>query len=369
MHSVSVSLGSRSYEVLIEPGLLQNAGELIRNQLGNRRLAIVTDSNVAPLHLRTLVESLEKAGLTAQEIIVPAGEASKCLTVVEEVCEQMVAARHDRGSAVIALGGGVIGDLAGFVAAIYFRGIPFVQVPTTVMAQVDSAVGGKTGVNTRKAKNLLGSFHQPALVLADIETLLTLPDRALFEGFAEVIKHGIIRDREFFHSLTPFRSELDAIRSRQIAPHALTAVIKRNVEIKAAVVAEDEHETKDIRALLNFGHTIGHAIEAVAGYGQLLHGEAISLGMVAAADLSVRRAGLPANERDEIIGMLLRYKLPVMPDHALDNDAILDTLLSDKKFKAGSPRFVLSPWIGEAFVSKEVTLEDIEGTLKTIWED
>lgn len=363
MHSVSVALGSRSYDILIEPGLLQRAGELIAKQLGNRRLAIVTDSNVAPLHLGTLVESLEKAGLTAQEIIVPAGEASKCLTMVEEVCEQMVAARHDRGSAVLALGGGVIGDLAGFVAAIYFRGIPFVQIPTTVMAQVDSAVGGKTGVNTRKAKNLLGSFHQPSLVLADIETLLTLPDRALFEGFAEVIKHGIIRDREFFHSLTPIRSQLDAIRSRQAAPDALTAVIKRNVEIKAAVVAEDEHETKDIRALLNFGHTIGHAIEAVAGYGQLLHGEAISLGMVAAANLSVSHAGLPEPERAGIVEMLQRYNLPVKPEHPLDTPAILDTLMSDKKFKAGSIRFVLSSRIGEAFVSKDVALKDIEAAL------
>lgn len=366
MSAVRVSLGSRSYDVLIGVDLLSGVGGLIRKKLGKHRYAIVTDSNVASIHLPKLVESMKRESLDVQEIVVPAGEPSKSMTVAEQVCEAMAGARHDRSSVVVALGGGVIGDLAGFVAAIYYRGIPFVQLPTTVMAQVDSAVGGKTGVNLRKAKNLVGSFHQPSLVIADIDTLLTLPDRALYEGFAEVIKHGIIRDRNFFFRLAGFRRELDTIRGGSPDHSALAAVIQRNVEIKAAIVSEDEHETRGIRALLNFGHTIGHAIEAVAGYGELLHGEAISLGMVAAANLSVSHAGLPEAERDAIHEMLRCYELPTRPEKPLNVAAIMEALLLDKKFASGEVRYVLTPSIGSSGVYRTVRVEDIRWAIESL---
>jgi 3-dehydroquinate synthase len=353
--AVTVALGTRSYEVKIGSGLLDALGAESRQLALGRQCAVISDSNVAPLYGARAISSLREAAFDPVEVTVPAGEASKSLDQAEWICERMIDARLDRKAWVIALGGGVIGDLAGFVAAIYYRGVPFIQVPTTIVAQVDSAVGGKTGVNARNGKNLIGAFHQPRLVLADVDTLATLPEREFNEGFAEVIKHGAIRDRSLLDAV----AALD--RGSDLAP-----IIRRNVEIKARIVAADEHETTGERALLNFGHTIGHAIEAAAGYGSLLHGEAISLGLVAACRISVAKAGLDPAEAARITRLLEQFRLPVRLPSGISQDAILTALKADKKFEEGSIRFVLCPRLGEAYVSKEVTWNDITQALDAL---
>jgi 3-dehydroquinate synthase len=261
----------------------------------------------------------------------------------------MAQAGLDRSSSVFALGGGVVGDLAGFVAAIYYRGIPCVQVPTTVVAQVDSSIGGKTGVNLATGKNLVGSFHQPALVVADVSTLSTLPPREFHEGFAEIIKHAAIRDPEL----------LGEIADR-------TELVARNIRIKASIVAADEFETSGLRALLNFGHTIGHGIEAAAGYGSLLHGEAISLGLAAAAALSVKHAGLPQGEADHIIEALARHNLPLKLPREISVESILAAVSRDKKFQSGAVRFVLLKKLGEAFVSDKIAISEIRSAIEEL---
>ena len=261
----------------------------------------------------------------------------------------MAQAGLDRSSSVFALGGGVVGDLAGFVAAIYYRGIPCVQVPTTVVAQVDSSIGGKTGVNLAAGKNLVGSFHQPALVVADVSTLSTLPPREFHEGFAEIIKHAAIRDPEL----------LGEIADR-------TELVARNIRIKASIVAADEFETSGLRALLNFGHTIGHGIETAAGYGSLLHGEAISLGLAAAAALSVKHAGLPQSEADRIIEALARHNLPLKLPREISIESILAAVSRDKKFQSGAVRFVLLKKLGEAFVSDKIPISEIRSAIEEL---
>ena len=278
---------------------------------------------------------------------------------VARVADLLVAAGLDRHGFVVALGGGVVGDLAGFAASIYYRGIPFVQIPTTVIAQCDSAIGGKTGVNTAAGKNLLGSFYPPALVLADVDTLATLPDREFNEGFAEVIKHGVIRDRALIGR---------AVALRRNDRAELAAIVRRNLEIKAEIVAQDEFERHDLRALLNFGHTVGHAIEQAAGYGHFLHGEAISLGLVAAARLSVRKVGLPESESRELLLALKSFGLPTSLPNALSTETILESLARDKKFEAGQIRFVLAPRLGYAVVSPpgQVTWDDIRQEVENL---
>ena len=361
IHSVEVPLGSRAYSVLIGDGVLPSIGEHAVARLGSaagRRCAVITDSNVAPLHSAPVLAGLENAGFAPVLITVPAGEASKSMTVAERVCDEMIAAGLDRKSWVVALGGGVVGDLAGFVAAIYYRGIPFVQIPTTVIAQVDSAVGGKTGVNATHGKNLIGAFHQPRLVLADVDTLQTLPPREFNEGFAEIIKHGAIRDCTLLSRI--------CVPELQFKPEVLAGIIRRNVEIKAAIVAADEHETTGERALLNFGHTVGHAIENAAGYGRFLHGEAISLGLVAACRLSVQKAGLSGVEADLVLERLAHFKLPLRLPADIATDDLMAALRTDKKFAAGAVRFVLTPRLGEAFVSKEVTHGDIREAIEAL---
>lgn len=353
---IEVSLGLRSYTVHVGNKLVEKAGNLCRSILDkpNARCALITDSNVENLHSAPLLDSLSEAGFQPELIVVPAGETSKSLAQVEKVCNRMIAAELDRSSFVVALGGGVVGDLAGFVASIYYRGIPYIQVPTTVVAQVDSSVGGKTGVNTAGGKNLIGAFHQPHAVIADVDTLRTLPEREYNEGFAEAIKHAIIRDRSLFKALE--RPDRD-----NLAP-----IIARNVEIKAAIVSADEHETTGERALLNFGHTVGHGIENAAGYGRYLHGEAISLGLVAACELSMRKAGLSKSDNDRILQRLLQYKLPVKLPADISTAAIMAALRTDKKFSKGSVRFVLCSGIGTAFLSREITLEDIASAIDSL---
>ena len=354
--AVDVSLGSRSYRIHIGGGLLANAGDICREAIPRAatRCAVITDSNVEKLHAAPLLDGLHKAGFEPELIVVPSGEKSKSLAQAEIICDRMIAAGLDRGSFLVALGGGVVGDLGGFVAAIYYRGIPFIQVPTTIMAQVDSSVGGKTGVNSAGGKNLIGAFHQPRAVIADTDTLRTLPTREFNEGFAEVIKHALIRDRTLFDTLE------NTDRDR------LVPLITRNVEIKAAIVSADEHETTGERALLNFGHTIGHGIENAAGYGRCLHGEAVSLGIVAACRLSMLKAGFPKTENEAVIDLLRHYNLPTQLPPDISTESILAALRSDKKFAAGSVRFVLTRGIGSAFLSKDVTMDEITATIEAL---
>ena len=339
---VPVPLQRSPYHVHVGPGLLDHAGSLAAGVIKTGRCALISDTHVAPLYAECVSKSLEAAGFLPVTLVAPAGEKSKCMEEASSPCEQMISSGLDRSSAVIALGGGVVGDLAGFVAAIYNRGIPCIQVPTTIVSQVDSSVGGKTGVNAAGGKNLIGAFHQPRLVIADTDTLATLPTREFNEGFAEVIKHAAIRDF----------SMLDALDD-------LPMLIARNVAIKAAIVAEDEFETKGVRALLNFGHTIGHGIENAAGYGRYLHGEAISLGLAAACRLSVEKAGLDPAVQDRILSALARYELPLTLPPDIKTEDIVSAMRKDKKFHGGSVRFVLLKKPSEAFVSHDVTEADI----------
>jgi 3-dehydroquinate synthase len=356
MPTVHVDLAERSYEVIVDAGILGKAGELIgKAGLAGRRAAVISDETVARLHGGAPLASLETAGFRPTLHTVPAGEASKSMNHAENLCREMIRAGHDRKSLVVALGGGVVGDLAGFVAAIFFRGLPFVQIPTTIVAQVDSSVGGKTGLNVAEGKNLLGAFHQPRLVLVDPETLRTLPDREFHEGFAEAIKHAAIRDAAMLDDL----AALDPA-SREVPAE----LIARNIAIKARVVEADEHETLGIRALLNFGHTIGHGIEAAVPYGDLLHGEAIALGMKAALFLSERRAGLAPEVSAKILGLLEKFRLPLVLPEKISTAAVMAKLATDKKFSAGAIRFVVLDAAGKARVTADLIVEDLRDAVE-----
>lgn len=357
MANVHVNLGSRSYDVLCAYQLLEDAAQQIQNVGLTGKAAIISDSNVAPHYADALLGQLTTAGYQASLHTVPAGEASKSMENVELLCREMTQQGHDRSSFVIALGGGVVGDLAGFVASIFYRGVPFVQIPTTIVSLVDSSVGGKTGVNIAEGKNLIGAFHQPRLVLADPATLATLPGREYREGFAEAIKHAAIRDADMF-------SELEALSPDDQAPPA--ELIARNIAIKARVVEEDEQETSGTRALLNFGHTIGHGIEAAVPYGTLLHGEAISLGIRAALLISQQYTGLTAEEAQRVIDLLARFQLPLTLSDTIRTETVLEKMKRDKKFHAGAVHFVLLRALGDAFVSSEVTWQSIENAIEAL---
>lgn len=367
MKSVAVRVGQHRYEALIGAGLLAEFGPLVRRHFSSDRCVVVSDTNVAPLLGAMVCDRLQDAGFHPQLIAIAAGEGAKSIAQVGALCDQLGAAGLDRSSFLVSLGGGVLGDLTGFVASIYMRGIPYVSVPTTLLAQVDGCIGGKTGVNSSAGKNLLGSFHHPALVIADIDTLQTLPDRIWNEGFAEVIKHGIIRDAELFAiaaQACPWRTNNE--EGWELARPKLSVLVERSLAIKAAIVAADERERNDIRVLLNFGHTIGHAIESAAGYGELLHGEALSLGMMAAAHVSVRRAGLSSGEVDQISAALRAHHLPtaLMPD--FPRAKIFDALPLDKKFVNGRIRFVVAHGIGQASVAENVTMEDLRAAVDAL---
>ena len=356
MSCVSVELAERSYEVLVEAGLLGRAGTAITGSgLGCPRAAVISDERVSRFHGEGLLASLEAAGLRPTMHVIPAGEASKTMVQSEAVCREMIRAGHDRRSMVVALGGGVVGDLAGFVAAIFFRGVTLVQIPTTIVAQVDSSVGGKTGVNVAEGKNLLGCFHQPRLVLVDPETLRTLPAREFCEGFAEAIKHAAIRDAAMLADL----AALDPA-SREVPAD----LIARNIAIKARIVEADEHETLGIRALLNFGHTIGHGIEAAIPYGEMLHGEAIALGLRAALFLSERHCKLAPTASRAILDLLDKYHLPLVLGAEVATATIMEKLSRDKKFASGRIRFVLLDAPGEARLSEEVTPDDLRDAIQ-----
>jgi 3-dehydroquinate synthase len=352
MLTIPVSLAEKSYEVRIADGLLATAGEEARALFPQAKAcAVVSDETVAPLYAESLCGSLRAAGFTPHLITVPAGEPSKSFAELESVTRGMIQAGLDRKAFLVALGGGVIGDLAGFAASIFYRGIPYIQIPTTIVSVVDSSVGGKTGINTPEGKNLIGTFHQPRRVLIDPQLLGTLPAREYNEGFAEIIKHAAIRDG----AMLPLIARAAASERRD----NLGPLIADNVRIKAAIVSEDEFETKGLRALLNFGHTIGHAIEASAGYGELLHGEAISLGIRAALFLSEKHAGLSCDESNALLTLLAAFRLPLVLPESITTERIMEKLSRDKKFDQGAIRFVLLRGLGDAFVSSDVTRDDI----------
>jgi 3-dehydroquinate synthase len=342
MRTVNVSLGSRSYPIFIGGKILADLGRHCAELQLGRRCVIISDANVAPLYAAKAAASLRKSGFEPMLATIPAGETSKSLKMFQRCCDMLADHRLERKSFIIALGGGVVGDLAGFVAAAYLRGIAFVQAPTTLLAQVDSSVGGKVGVNLAAGKNLVGAFHQPRLVLCDLATLRTLSLHEFRSGLAEVIKYGIIYDAAFFARL-----ERDLPRLLRRDSEILAQVVARCCEIKAEVVRQDETET-GVRAILNFGHTIGHAIEAIAGYGKYLHGEAISIGQVAAAKLSVRAAGLPVEEAERIENLFVRAGLPVgIKFSARRQTGLIEAMRLDKKVSDGQIRFVLARRIGQ----------------------
>ena len=356
--TVNVSLGQRSYSIRIGTGLLARLGvECARLGLGSR-CAIIADTNVARRFGRAAQKALAKAGFAPTLITVPAGETAKSLKTVAACYDQLAAQRLERKSFVVALGGGVVGDLAGFVAATYLRGVPFVQVPTTLLAQVDSSVGGKVGLNLKAGKNLVGAFHQPRLVVCDLRTLTSLPLREYRAGLAEVIKYGIICDSELFRRL---ERELPRLLSRE--PHTLGAVVARCCQIKAEVVRQDETES-GLRAILNFGHTIGHALEAASRYGQYLHGEAIAIGQVAAARLSTEVLGLPASEAERIERLFQRAGLPTRVKlNATQQRKLFAAMRLDKKVSRGEVKFVLARRIGAVEFGQRVPDSLVAGAL------
>lgn len=353
METVRVGLGPRSYDVMIGADLIAKAGKLIKEQFEGRRVAVVTDENVAAQHLACLRESLKTHDVTCRgEVIVPAGEQSKSLQQLERVCDDLLACGLERRDLVIALGGGVVGDLAGFAAAIVRRGVDFVQIPTSLLAQVDSSVGGKTGINTRHGKNLLGAFHQPVLVLADVSALNTLSDRQLRAGYAEVVKYGLLGDARFYGWLDDRRGDVLARRE-----DAVVEAVRRSVQAKADIVARDEREAGD-RALLNLGHTFGHALEAWAGYSErLLHGEAVAIGMCQAFRFSEAVGLAPPQIAAQVAAHVKSAGLPTriqdIPGDELPSVDRLVTLMGqDKKVVDGQLTLILVRAIGEAFVTR-----------------
>ena len=359
METVRVALGERGYDIRIAPGLVGTAGEAIRPFAPAGRLVVITDETVDRLHGAALKASLAAAGLQPLWLSVPAGEGSKTLAMLESLLERMLAYGVDRGTPVVGFGGGVVGDLAGFAAAVALRGLPFVQIPTTLLAQVDSAVGGKTGVNARHGKNLIGAFHQPRLVLTDLATLDTLPRRQVLAGYAEIVKYGAIDRPDFFAWLERHGPDLLAGR-----PAARAHAVRTCCEAKAAIVAADEREAGR-RALLNLGHTFGHALEAATGFGdRLLHGEAVAIGMVLAFDLSVRLGLCAAADAERVRRHLAAVGLPTtLPPDVGAPDELLAHMGRDKKVSAGRITFILAKGLGNAVIARDVDVAEVAGLL------
>ncbi len=362
-----LDLAERSYDILVGDDLLGQAGQHIAPVLHHKRTFIVTDETVAGLHLTTLERALADAGITFEAAILPPGEQSKDFSHLASLCERLLDMKVERGSTLIALGGGVIGDLTGFAAAVLLRGIDFVQIPTTLLAQVDSSVGGKTGINTRHGKNLVGSFHQPRLVLADTGVLSTLPRRQLLAGYAEIAKYGLIGDADFFAWLEGHGSAvIDG------DPAARRHAVRTSCAAKAAIVAADERES-GTRALLNLGHTFAHALEAETGYGdELLHGEAVAIGMVMAFELSARLNLCPWEDVARVRRHLAAIGLPTGLETGLDADRggrfwnaanLIDHMSRDKKVKGGRLTFVLARGIGQALLRDDVEAAEVEALL------
>lgn len=347
MQTVEVSLAGRGYPIYIGERLLDQP-ELIARHLPQKRAAVVTDTTLAPLYLDAMLTGFGRAGITVTPIVIPAGEQHKSWQSLNALFDTLIANRCERKTALIALGGGVIGDLTGFAAATYLRGVPFIQIPTTLLAQVDSSVGGKTAINHARGKNMVGAFYQPLAVIADMTALNTLPSREVSAGLAEIIKYGLIGDLEFFDWL---EQNMEALVARD--PIALAYAVKRSCENKAKVVAADEREESGERALLNFGHTFGHAIETGLGYGAWLHGEAVGAGMVIAARASHTLGMLKAGDVSRIVDLLTRAGLPVTaPDFGFER--YMELMGIDKKVEGGKIRFILLRALGSAYLTAEV---------------
>jgi 3-dehydroquinate synthase len=366
-HRVPVALGDRAYDILIGPGLVAQAGEHCARHIPKRRAIVVTDDAVATLHLDPLTAALKAAGIDAPAVVVPAGEASKDFAEFSGLMERLLDQRPDRDTVLIALGGGVVGDLCGFAASVLLRGVDFVQIPTTLLAQVDSSVGGKTAINTRHGKNLVGTFYQPRLVLADTGVLDTLPRRELLAGYAEIAKYGLIDDEPFFAWLeVNGQAVIDGDAS------ARTEAIARSCLSKARIVAQDERERAGVRDLLNLGHTFGHALEKEVGYGgELLHGEAVAIGMVLAFDMSAALGLCAASDARRVRAHLRAVGLPVSPltipganARGWDAARLVDHMRADKKNRDGKLTFILARGIGQSFVRRGVEGEAALDTMR-----
>ena len=366
MSTVSVSLAGRSYDIVIGPALIDRAGELSAGLLPSRRVIVVTDETVAPLYGARIYHAFKNANVDAAIVVLPAGEGSKEFGSFERLMNALLDRRPDRKTTLVALGGGVVGDLTGFAAATLLRGVDFVHSPTTLLAQVDSSVGGKTGINTRHGKNLIGAFYQPRLVLADTEVLDTLPRRELLAGYAEVAKYGLIDDPAFW---TWCEQNGEAVLAGDAARR--TYAIEQSCRAKARIVAADERETTDLRALLNLGHTFGHALEAETGFGsELLHGEAVGAGMALAFDLSVQLGLCPPQDAGRVRRHLAAVGLPTRlrsiggDNHrSWDAGKLIEHMRGDKKAEAGKLTFILARGIGQAFVSRQVDEAALHGLL------
>ena len=355
MQTYNVALGERQYPIHIGVDLLSRM-ELILPHLQQKRVALITNEVVAPLYLGEISRGFEKSGVAVVPVVLPDGEKHKNWETLNTVFDKLLASRCERGTTIIALGGGVVGDISGFAAATYQRGIPFIQIPTTLLAQVDSSIGGKTAINHPLGKNMIGAFYQPRVVISDMQTLKTLPERELKAGLAEIIKHGVIKDKDFFAWL---ENNIERILACDV--EALAHAVLRSCEIKGAVVVEDERELGD-RALLNFGHTFGHAIENAFGYGTWLHGEAVAAGMALASDLSVRMGLLEQRDAARIGKLLIRAGLPAKVT-GVSSSQMLRLMSMDKKAKDGKLRFILLNSLGSALICGDVPPETLEKTL------
>jgi len=359
MQTYTVALGERSYPIHIGTDLLSKV-ELILPHLPQKRVALITNEVVAPLYLGEIRGALEQAGVKVVQVVLPDGEKFKSWATLNTIYDALLASHCERGTSIVALGGGVVGDISGFAAATYQRGVPFIQVPTTLLAQVDSSIGGKTAINHPLGKNMIGAFYQPRVVISDMQTLLSLPERELKAGLAEIIKHGLIRDESFFSWI---ESNIDRILAREI--DALAHAVFRSCEIKGAVVVRDERELGE-RALLNFGHTFGHAIENEFGYGNWLHGEAVAAGMVLASDLSMQMGMLSKSDSDRVSRLLARAGLPVGVK-GVPPERLRALMSVDKKARDGNLHFVLLERIGSATIRADVSPSALDRTLAQVF--
>ena len=356
-HTLEVDLGDRRYPIYIGDELISQASLLGQHIKGNSSL-IVSNVTVAPLYLAPIQQSLDSQGIRHDNLVLSDGEQYKTITTVEQIIDKLLKLRHDRQTTIIALGGGVVGDIAGFAASIYQRGVNFIQIPTTLLSQVDSSVGGKTGVNHPLGKNMIGAFYQPQCVIADTSTFNTLPDRELSAGLAEVIKYGLIRDTEFFEWL---EQNIQKLIERD--SETLSEAIRVSCNCKAEIVAVDEREA-GIRAILNLGHTFGHAIETVMGYGNWLHGEAVSAGMVMATDLSERQRWIDQSVKQRTIALLEQCSLPVKPPSQMTFDQYMNAMAIDKKTIDGTIKLILLKNLGEACVTSNYDPDLLEETIR-----
>ncbi len=368
---IEISGAGFRYFAHVGRGLIGQSGALTREIVPGHRAVIITDSNLPRPFLDKVAASFEAAEFQVSTLAVSAGEKAKSLPEVERICGELSA--QPGPSLIVGLGGGVVGDLSGFVAAVFHRGIPHVQIPTTLLAMVDSAIGGKTGVNLATGKNLVGSIHHPSVVIADAELLRTLPARELRQGFAEIIKHAIVRDAAMFAQLSAFRGGASGDSARDDEPNvssatqadSLSALIARNIRIKAAIISADDRDVSGARAVLNFGHTVGHGIECASDF-QIPHGDCVSLGMVAACHVSMKRAGFPRRQCAEVISLLKRFDLPTQLPNGIAPRKIAEAIARDKKFRGREVRFVVTPRIGEGYLSSEVTMMDIEEAIAAL---